>query len=218
MVSSSRDTLCSYAVEIIYLVPRSAKLPDADDFIVNMTRGYATTIGAQGSELIGGQKQRIALARRLNKDLLILSLDEATSALDFASEQNIRNSSHGFSIGFESVNASYTDRPDTQTPYRLEFEIQAGQFYALVGPTGAGKSTIISLLKKFYRLTSSTIELSDRNISHQESSFRGDIPLVPQDNALFDDIMRSNIALSARPNQEIAYQEVQAACLAAKIH
>lgn len=70
----------------------AAKYADADGFISQLSAGYDSMIGNQGSTLSGGQRQRLAIARAFLKDAAILIWDEATSSLDQNSEQLILNS------------------------------------------------------------------------------------------------------------------------------
>ncbi|MFC2136765.1 ABC transporter ATP-binding protein [Bacteroidota bacterium] len=72
-------------------VIESAKVANADEFVVQMKNGYYTNIGDSGNKLSGGQKQRLSIARAVLKNPPILILDEATSALDTESEKLVQD-------------------------------------------------------------------------------------------------------------------------------
>jgi len=70
-------------------IQKVAKIVGADEFIVELPKGYDTNVGERGTSLSGGQRQRIAIARALLPDPSVVIFDEATSALDYESERII---------------------------------------------------------------------------------------------------------------------------------
>jgi ATP-binding cassette subfamily B (MDR/TAP) protein 1 len=100
----------------------------------------------------------------------------------------------------------------------LNIKIEPGQFAALVGASGCGKSTIISLLERFYDPTGGMISVGDIDITTvSHNSYRSNLSLVAQESTLYDTSIRENIALSVPP--ELATDEaIQKAAKSAQIH
>lgn len=96
-------------------------------------------------------------------------------------------------IVFKEVGFGYhLERPILD---RLSFEVRAGQRVAIVGASGAGKSTIARLLYRFYDIDSGRIEIDGQDIRHVTlDSLRRAIAVVPQDTVLFNTSIRENIA------------------------
>ncbi|MFT8710751.1 ABCB family ABC transporter ATP-binding protein/permease [Komagataeibacter rhaeticus] len=96
-------------------------------------------------------------------------------------------------IRFENVHFSY--RPDREILRGVSFHVPAGHRVAIVGPTGAGKSTISRLLFRFYDVTSGRIMLDGHDIrTLSQAALRGAVGVVPQDTILFNDTIGYNIA------------------------
>lgn len=124
------------------------------------------------------------------------------------------------SVQFRDVHFSYPARPDAEVLHGLTLDIKPGQFCALVGLSGAGKSTIISLVERLYRPQSGSIIIDGVDITKtRDVSFRDDVALVPQDNVLFEGSVAFNVGLGARPDgREASLAEIQEACKLANIH
>ncbi len=98
-------------------------------------------------------------------------------------------------IRFENVYFRYPSRPDEEVLSNINLSINENQMVALVGSSGAGKSTIAALLLKFYEPTSGNIIFGNRNSREISlSSLRNQIALVPQDIFLFGGSIKENIS------------------------
>ena len=97
-------------------------------------------------------------------------------------------------IEFNNVSFSY-DGGETPVLSDLNLKIEPGQLAALVGPTGAGKTTIVSLLPRFYELTSGEIKIDGTDIRrYKQKSLREQISFVLQETLLFRATVAQNIA------------------------
>jgi len=95
-------------------------------------------------------------------------------------------------VQFENVKFAYEERPPVLEA--VSFSIQAGECVALVGPTGAGKTTIINLLHRFYDPTEGRVLIDGHDVrSIQLDSLYHQLALVPQDTFLFGGTIRDNI-------------------------
>ena len=98
-------------------------------------------------------------------------------------------------ISFENLSFSYPSRPDEEVLININMTISENQMVALVGSSGAGKSTIAALLLKLYEPTSGDIIFGKRSSrDFSLSSLRSQIALVPQDIYLFGGSIRENIS------------------------
>ncbi len=117
-------------------------------------------------------------------------------------------------IRFEAVRFGYI--PDEEVIKGIDLEVKAGQTIAIVGSTGAGKSTIINLLNRFYEIKSGAIYIDNHNIENYTlGSLRLQIAVVLQDVFLFADTIFNNITLN---NSAISREEVLAAAQKIGVH
>ena len=115
-------------------------------------------------------------------------------------------------IKFEKVWFSYDQDGEEQPKYVLKdisFEVKSGQTVALVGATGAGKSSVINILNRFYEIQKGNVTIDGNAISEYKLAYlRKNIATVLQDVFLFSDTIFNNITLN---NPEISFDEVVAA-------
>lgn len=117
-------------------------------------------------------------------------------------------------ISFNNVRFSYL--PGEEVLKGISFEVKSGQTIAIVGATGAGKSTIINLLNRFYDINSGSISIDGQDIKELTlKSLRSEIAVVLQDVFLFADTILNNITLN---NPEITEEQVVKAAKSIGIH
>ena len=117
-------------------------------------------------------------------------------------------------IEFKDIHFGYV--PNEEVIKGIDLEVKAGQTIAIVGSTGAGKSTIINLLNRFYEINSGSIYIDHQNIENYTlESLRKQIAVVLQDVFLFADTIYNNITLN---NPAISREEVLAAAQKIGVH
>jgi ABC-type transport system involved in Fe-S cluster assembly fused permease/ATPase subunit len=117
-------------------------------------------------------------------------------------------------LAFEEVHFGY--RPDREILKGVSFKVPAGKSLAIVGPTGAGKSTLARLIFRFYDVSGGRVLLDGHDLRDlTQESLRAAIGVVPQDTVLFNDTIRYNIAYG-RPGASQA--EIEHAARLAQVH
>ena len=117
-------------------------------------------------------------------------------------------------ISFRNVRFSYV--PNEEVLKGISFDVQQGQTVAIVGATGAGKSTIINLINRFYEIDKGVISVDGVPIKdYALASLRNEIAVVLQDVFLFSDTIYNNITLK---DESITLEEVKAAAKNIGIH
>lgn len=117
-------------------------------------------------------------------------------------------------ICFKNVNFSYV--PNTQVLNNISFNIKKGSTVAIVGSTGAGKTSVINLLNRFYEINSGEISIDGINIKdYKLSNLRKNIGIVLQDVFLFSDSIFNNITLK---DDTISLDQVKLAAKQIGVH
>jgi len=123
--------------------------------------------------------------------------------------------SEGGSVEFQNVYFAYKSR-EVPVLSNLNLQVQPGQFAALVGASGCGKSTTISLLERFYDASSGRILFNGQDITSLDpAEYRRQISLVSQEPTLYEGTIRENVALSVDTASD---EEIEQACRDAQIH
>ena len=119
-------------------------------------------------------------------------------------------------VRFESVSFAYPSRPDRQALDAVSLAVKPGETVAFVGPSGAGKTTVMQMIQRFYDPQEGAIKLDGVDLREmQREDFRSQIAVVPQDPVIFSGSARDNIRFG-RP--EASDAEVEAAAKAAAAH
>ena len=122
-------------------------------------------------------------------------IDEKSSLRENPNDKNI-NLNQG-NILFKNVNFKF-DSQNEDTLNSINLDIKGGKMTSLVGHSGAGKSTILNLIPRFYDCKSGDIIIDNQSIYETKiSSLRNNISLVTQDTTLFDDTIKNNISYSS---------------------
>lgn len=117
-------------------------------------------------------------------------------------------------VEFRHVNFGYT--PEKQIIFDFNCKVEAGQKIAIVGPTGAGKTTLVNLLMRFYETDSGEILIDGVSTKDMTREYvRGLFGMVLQDSWLFEGTIRENICYG---NEDTSEETMIEACKAANVH
>ncbi|HEL1602338.1 TPA: ABC transporter ATP-binding protein [Streptococcus suis] len=156
------------------------------------------------SSVLSELQSALACADRL---FAILALD----SIDDQAERKIDSEELKGAISFDNVSFSYS--PDRSLIEHLDIDVKAGQKVAIVGPTGAGKSTMINLLMRFYDVTAGQIVLDGVPISqYSREDLRRQIGMVLQETWIKSGTIHDNIAYGySNATRELVIEAAKAA-------
>lgn len=131
------------------------------------------------------------------------------SEVDLQTPQGLHDMPVNGDVRFEGVKFSYPTRPDTEVLHGIDLSLDSGQKIALAGSSGAGKSTIVQLLMRFYEISGGGITIDGRNLHEYDIRFiRSKMGVVPQEVILFGGTIRENISYG---KPEASEEEIKAA-------
>lgn len=121
-------------------------------------------------------------------------------------------------LEFRNVHFRYPTRPEQPVLRGLNLEIKAGQYVALVGASGCGKSTTIGLLERFYDPLVGQVLVDGKDISKLNvNDYRSHIALVSQEPTLYQGNIRENISMGS-PLSDVSDAAIETACREANIY
>ncbi len=152
---------------------------------------YSTFVGAS----FGGIAELYAqIQKAIGATERVFELLEETPEKINSVQNAVKNKIKG-NVTFKNVAFSYPSRKEIKVLKEVNFTAEFGQKIAIVGPSGTGKSTIASLLLRFYDIDKGEIIIDGKNIyDYDLENLRGNMSIVPQDVILFGGTIKENIA------------------------
>ncbi len=145
----------------------------------------------------------------------------AKRVFDFLETEEMSDESHKTArieapkgdVEFKNVRFSYPDNPDKVIIKNFSVSVEAGQKVAIVGPTGAGKTTMVNLLMRFFEINSGSISIDGIPISDMKRENLHDLfSMVLQDTWLFEGTVRENLIYNMKDVDDEELRRVCAAC------
>jgi len=175
---------------VILLIYIGALRVDAGDLTQGQVVALYNYMGQILVELIKLANLIISISKSLASASRIEAVFDTQSSMVFGDEEL---SSVGEGIVFDNVSLVYRGASESSVS-RISFTAKRGETIGIIGGTGSGKTSLISLIPRFYDATEGAVKINGKNISeYKKSSLREKIAVVPQNAYLFSGTIRDNI-------------------------
>ena len=184
-ISYGIGTIAMYIIAIKWLNLDAASVGELTAFTMymGMLFGPIRNLANYYNKLVTNMSSAERVFEILDTEPLIKDSDDATVMPEIKGE-----------VIFDDVTFAYPDEPDVDILHSVSFSALPGETIALVGPTGAGKTTIVSLISRFYNTKSGRVLIDGNDISKVTvKSLRSQLGIMTQDNFLFSGTIKDNI-------------------------
>lgn len=124
----------------------------------------------------------------------VFEQEERPSGTPMSSEKAVEAANSGYCITFDNVSFSYDGPSGEPVLHHLSFHCRQGETIGIIGSTGSGKSTLVSLIPRFYDATGGTVSVLGHDVASLDpTSLRSRIAIVPQQAVLFTGSVKDNI-------------------------
>ena len=179
---------------MFFILWMGATMIDADAGFTgaDFTR-FVTYTAFVGGSVFGLGNFYEQLVRAVGASERIMEILDMPSEIDI--NEKVERLDLSGAVKFENVKFNYPSRPDVEVLSGVDFDVAPGQKIALVGSSGAGKSTIMQLLLRYFKAASGNILIDAKPIhSYNLTQLRQNMAIVPQDVIMFGGTIRENIA------------------------
>jgi ATP-binding cassette subfamily B protein len=184
---------------IFFILWQGARLVQSGEMLVGDLFSFILYTGIIGGAIGGLGNLYTALTGAMGATERIQEILDQEEEVELSEEPLLPEERFEGNIEYRDVKFFYPTRPDVEVLKGIDLSIPAGSKVALVGTSGAGKSTIVQLLLQFYRVSGGDIRVDGNSIYEYDlAKYRKNLAVVPQEVILFGGTIRENI-LYGRP-------------------